>query len=302
MDELGRRPVDAASADAASAAPEKLQAADGEMPSGGMARPPATAGTPPASDGLPSGGAVLDSAAPPPETIARLADDLLPALIARLDASGLGELEVRTDAWRIRLRKPYDRRRGLTLPEGRRRPGEPAEATHGRRGEPARSEPAHASRPDGGGHGPLAGHGDPPGEMPRAARIGVEGDAHADRSMPADPLAPAIAASPAVGYFTPRDGWTTGRHVRSGDVVGYVDCLGVRQDVLAPVDGFLGRHLAQAGEAVEYGQPLVHLDLPQAGAAQEAAQFADRLSADSSAPGTEPPPPAAPAAAGPEGA
>jgi len=44
--------------------------------------------------------------------------------------------------------------------------------------------------------------------------------------------------------------------------VGYVDCLGVRQDVVAPADGFVGRLLAQAGEAVEYGQSLVHVDLP----------------------------------------
>ncbi len=34
-----------------------------------------------------------------------LADDVLPALIARLRSSRLGELEVRTDAWRVRLRR-----------------------------------------------------------------------------------------------------------------------------------------------------------------------------------------------------
>ncbi len=87
-------------------------------------------------------------------------------------------------------------------------------------------------------------------------------DAGDDLPTGIDPSAPAIATSPAVGYFTPREGWTTGRHVLSGDVVGYVDCLGVRQDVVAPADGFVGRLLAQAGEAVEYGQPLVHVDLP----------------------------------------
>ena len=268
MDELGRRPGDT------------------EPGSGGPGQPTATADTPAASGAPPSGAGDPDPVAPPPETIARLADDLLPALIARLDASGLGELEVRTDAWRIRLRKSYDRRRGPTLPEGRRRPGEHAEVGHGRRGEP-RSEPAHASRADGRGHGspPEAGHGDPPGDMQGgAAPVAVEGDGHADRVMRADALAPAIAASPAVGYFTPRDGWTTGRHVRSGDVVGYVDCLGVRQDVLAPVDGFLGRLLAQAGPA------------------QEPAQPAERPAAESSVPGTEPPPGAGFAAAGREGA
>ena len=37
--------------------------------------------------------------------LASLTEDVLPALIARLRASRLGELEVRTDAWRIRLRR-----------------------------------------------------------------------------------------------------------------------------------------------------------------------------------------------------
>jgi hypothetical protein len=44
--------------------------------------------------------------------IARLADELLPVLIARLEASGLGELEVREDGWRVRLRRPTQGRIG----------------------------------------------------------------------------------------------------------------------------------------------------------------------------------------------
>ncbi len=174
---------------------------------------------------------------PAPATIARLADDLLPALIARLDASGLGELEVRTESWRIRLRKPFDRRRPVPVVEGRRR----------------RTEAADSSRPGRAGE-PL---GAPSGE-----RSAVEPGGAAERVVPADPLSPAVAASPAVGYFSPREGWSAGRHVRHGDIVGFVDCLGVRQEVLAPVDGFIGRFLAQPGEAVEYGQPLIQIDLP----------------------------------------
>ncbi len=48
----------------------------------------------------------------PPDTrnerpigLSELADEVLPALIARLRSSRLGELEVRTDAWRVRLRR-----------------------------------------------------------------------------------------------------------------------------------------------------------------------------------------------------
>ncbi len=36
--------------------------------------------------------------------------------------------------------------------------------------------------------------------------------------------------------------------------------LGVRQEVVAPADGVVGRYLAEAGEAVEYGQELVRLE------------------------------------------
>ena len=54
--------------------------------------------------------------------ISNLADDLLPALIAKLAASGLGEIEVREGAWKARLRKPAgadDRRAaGRSSPEG----------------------------------------------------------------------------------------------------------------------------------------------------------------------------------------
>jgi acetyl-CoA carboxylase biotin carboxyl carrier protein len=42
--------------------------------------------------------------------IRRLADELLPALMSRLEASALGELEVSQDGWRVRLRKPAEER------------------------------------------------------------------------------------------------------------------------------------------------------------------------------------------------
>ena len=40
--------------------------------------------------------------------IDRLTADLLPALVAKLGATGLGELEVRGGPWRVRLRRPGD--------------------------------------------------------------------------------------------------------------------------------------------------------------------------------------------------
>ncbi|HEX2627170.1 MAG TPA: hypothetical protein VHL56_09740, partial [Candidatus Limnocylindrales bacterium] len=56
------------------------------------------------------------------EAIARLADDLLPALIAKLSTTQLGELEVREGEWHVRLRRPY----GIGPGEGRRSGDKPS--------------------------------------------------------------------------------------------------------------------------------------------------------------------------------
>lgn len=47
--------------------------------------------------------------------LARLSDTLVPALVQKLNSSGLGELEVREGDWRIRLRRPVG-----TAPQPRR--------------------------------------------------------------------------------------------------------------------------------------------------------------------------------------
>jgi len=157
--------------------------------------------------------------------VGRLADEVLPALIARLEASTLGELEIRRNGWRVRLRRSTV---DAAQPDGA-----------GRRGT-GRSRAA-ADQAAGTGRGaPLAAVG--PGLPPKVA----------DR-RPA-------ALSPAVGYFSPLGGLTAGVVVRSGDLLGHVDVLGVRQEVVAPADGVVGRYLAEAGEAVEYGQELVRLE------------------------------------------
>lgn len=197
--------------------------------------------------------------------IARLADDLLPALIAKLSTTQLGELEVREGDWHVRLRRPY----GIGPGEGRR-------ATD----KPSRSQPGHE------GHG----HGRAGVEGHRAARAG--GAASASAGMPSGITAGSgaasaatngasarsngrdgdgdrsrsIASSPAVGYFLPGPKATSGTRVRSGDTLGTVDVLGVRQEVLAPADGIVGQTLVEAGTAVEYGQDLIRLELTGAAA------------------------------------
>ena len=132
--------------------------------------------------------------------------DVIPALAARLRASGLAELEVRTADWRIRVRRDI------------------------------RSQP--------------------PGSRAAPAKPGLHARSASTLSGATDDDAGA-ARSPAVGYFLPSGMAEVGRSVRSGDVLGHVEMLGIRHDVTAPVDGVVIRALAAANQAVEYGQPLI---------------------------------------------
>jgi acetyl-CoA carboxylase biotin carboxyl carrier protein len=166
------------------------------------------------------------------EQIDRLADELLPELIDRLAASGLGELEVREDDWRIRLRLP---------------------------------DAAAAATPDArrSGRAPATPQAPRTGLALTAPLTPVTADSRTNGSAPA--AAPAgphrvIALSPAVGVFQPRPELRAGTRVRQGDRLGVVDLLGVPQDVVAPEDGIVVDTLAENGEGVEYGQDLVVIE------------------------------------------
>ena len=130
--------------------------------------------------------------------------DVIPALAARLRASRLAELEVRTADWRVRVRRDVG--------------AVPAAPVSGQPGEPGR----------------------------RGSRASVP---------PSDQAG--MARSPAVGYFMPSASAEIGRSVRSGDLLGHVEVLGILHDVPSPADGIVIRSLAAPGEAVEYGQSLV---------------------------------------------
>ncbi|HEY4633547.1 MAG TPA: HlyD family efflux transporter periplasmic adaptor subunit, partial [Candidatus Limnocylindrales bacterium] len=75
---------------------------------------------------------------------------------------------------------------------------------------------------------------------------------------------PGIATSPAVGYFSPRDGIGPGVAVTVGERLGAVDMLGVSHEVAAPIDGIVFEVLVEPGQAVEYGQGLVTVERPGA--------------------------------------
>jgi biotin carboxyl carrier protein len=70
-----------------------------------------------------------------------------------------------------------------------------------------------------------------------------------------------IATSPAVGIYQPRAELTPGTRVSAGDRLGSVNMLGVPQEVVAPVDGIVSVPFAEPGDAVEYGQELIALEL-----------------------------------------
>ena len=181
--------------------------------------------------------------------IDRLAEELLPALIAKLGTTHLGELEVREGDWHVRLRRPY----GTAPGEGRRASDRAGRAQPGHDGHGhgrAAPEGGRAARASGGASGITAGSG--------AASASTNGtgpdEAVLDRSR-------AIATSPAVGIFQPGARAASGTRVRAGDSLGAVNVLGVPQDVLAPVDGVVGSTFVEAGMAVEYGQDLIRIEL-----------------------------------------
>ncbi|HYI22621.1 MAG TPA: biotin/lipoyl-containing protein [Candidatus Limnocylindrales bacterium] len=151
-------------------------------------------------------------------TIARLAGEVVPALIDRLTRSELGELEVREEGWRVRLRRP--------MASNGEAPAAGASPASGHKQAPA---PSHAS------HSPNDGH------------------------APRRDLDRGLITSPAVGYYAPRDGVGVGSAISNGDLIGHVDVLGVRQEVVAKIDGTIDALEVEAGQAVEYGQPIARV-------------------------------------------
>ncbi len=164
-------------------------------------------------------------------SIERLTTELLPSLMAKLAATGLGELEVREGAWKVRLRRPVG---GSREPKAERS---------------GRSAGGHAHAGVGSALTPVG-----PG---REERDGRDGHAGVDSRR-------VVVTSPAVGVFGSRAEARTGTRVRVGDRLGGIDVLGVAQAVVAPVDGVVGASLVESGDAVEYGQELIVIELATA--------------------------------------
>ena len=211
----------------------------------------------------------VDERAADHAAIDRLADELLPALIAKLSATDLGEIEVREGPWRVRVRRPGNGSAG---------------SGYGRRSseKASRAQPGHAGH----GHAPAAfeghrsarevrepkpsaagGHSTNGSSAPlTAVGPGADGASSCDGTGRADRRASrTVATSPAVGVYQPKSDATPGTRVRAGDRLGAVDMLGVAQEVVAPADGLIGASLVEAGQAVEYGEELVVIELASEG-------------------------------------
>jgi biotin carboxyl carrier protein len=197
--------------------------------------------------------------------IDRLADELLPALIAKLGATGLGELEVREGGWRVRLRRPAD---GAPASGHReRRSGERDRGGRGittTTGTASGGSHAHGLTPVGPGRDGRDGSPDRDagdGRNGAGREVTVRAGDGAGREA-----GRIVATSPAVGIFRPRAETTAGTRIRAGDRLGSVDMLGVAQEVVAPADGVVGASLVEPGDAVEYGQDLILIEFASAAA------------------------------------
>ena len=183
--------------------------------------------------------------------IDRLSGELLPALIAKLGATGLGELEIHEGAWHVRLRRPAE---GAPTGSTRdRRPGERERSARGP-GVPTTAYGQTGLTPVGPGRDGRDGE--------RDGRDGRDGPQTRDGAV--RDQGRIVASSPAVGIFKPRPDARAGTRVRAGDRLGSVDMLGVPQEVVAPADGVVGASLVEAGDAVEYGQELILIEFATA--------------------------------------
>ena len=191
--------------------------------------------------------------------IERLSEALLPALIAKLASTRLGELEVREGGWRVRLRRPAQE--GVN--QGRRSTDRPSRSQPGHEGHghPPGAVEVHARRASAGLLPVGPGRGDPASNGHGGHASHGDHGSHADDGSHAAADATAVATSPAVGVFVPGPSAASGTRVRAGDRLGVVDMLGVPQEVVAPGDGVVAATLVEAGTAVEYGQELVRIEL-----------------------------------------
>jgi acetyl-CoA carboxylase biotin carboxyl carrier protein len=129
---------------------------------------------------------------------------------------------------------------------------------------PATTPPSRAPRSRAGTNGTGVGARPSSGPEPPSVR---------QKSAPSPDADVTFATSTLVGVF--RSGKVgplpAGASVTEGQVIGYVESLGLLTECVAPTDGVVRALLVQDGEPVEYGQALLEIDPLAAGAGAEGA-------------------------------
>jgi hypothetical protein len=167
--------------------------------------------------------------------IAGSIDELLPALIAKLGATGLAELEVRENGLRVRLRRPAD---GSVAHDRR---ATDRATDRAARGDRPRARPAAST------HGPTdAG----PGRDSRDGRWMAATDSNRRRGASGCQLAGG-------GHLPSATGSSRRKRVRRRSA-GTVDMLGVPQEVVAPTDGWSARAWSAPATRSSTARPRRH--------------------------------------------
>ena len=185
--------------------------------------------------------------------IDRLSGELLPALIAKLGATGLGELEIREGAWHVRLRRPAD---GAPTSAARdRRPGERERSARGP-GAPTTAYGQTGLTPVGPGRDGRDGERDGrDGRDGRESRLATAPPATRDGSSPARRRSASSSRGP-----TPAPARGCGPATGSDRST----CWASRRRSSPRPTASSGASLVEAGDAVEYGQELILIEFATA--------------------------------------
>lgn len=68
-----------------------------------------------------------------------------------------------------------------------------------------------------------------------------------------------VINSPAVGVFHLAEGVSEGKKISKGEKMGFVEFLGIEQEIFSPSDGIVSKIVKKEAEAVEWGEPLFEI-------------------------------------------
>jgi biotin carboxyl carrier protein len=100
----------------------------------------------------------------------------------------------------------------------------------------------------------------PPAAPSRPTGRRTAGDV--DAGPPAVEVPPALVRAPMVGIFRRTKGTPApGAHAQAGSVVGEIESMGLRNEIVCEVGGRVTEAFVEDGQPVEYGQPIIAVAL-----------------------------------------